>query len=266
MLNLSDLEQLVLFADGGTLAAVAEQTHISTPSVTRTMQRLEEEFGVPLFIRGKNRIALNQTGELAASRARTLLASAAQTVQDVQAYDRSLRTITIQSCAPAPLWELLRSLQTAHPGMTIASSIGGLDETTAAMDRGACDYAILPYEMSHPQYTCREFMHENLYVCVPKDHDLASHETLSSADINGFNFLLRSELGFWDALCRRDLPASRFLVQTDEADFAELVRSSSLPCFVTDYTSGQSHIPEGRVAIPLTDDSVHVTFYLYERN
>lgn len=266
MLNLSDLEQLVLFADGGTLAAVAEQAHISTPSVTRTMQRLEEEFGVPLFIRGKNRIALNETGELAAARARTLLAAAAQTVQDVQAYDRSLRTITIQSCAPAPLWELLRSLQTCHAGMTIASSIGDIDEVITAMDRGACNYAILPHEISHPQYTCREFMHENLYVCVPADHELASHETLSSADINGFNFLLRSELGFWDALCRRDLPASRFLVQTDENDFTELVHSSSLPCFVTDYDNGLSRVPVGRVAIPLTDDDVRVTFYLYKRN
>lgn len=265
MLNLSDLEQLVLFADGGTLAAVAEQTHISTPSVTRTMQRLEEEFGVPLFIRGKNRIALNATGKLAAARARTLLDVAQQTIQDVRSYDRSLRTITVCSCAPAPLWRLQRTLQSCHSGMTIASSIVDNDEVSAAMIRRDCNYAILPFAKNYEDYSCTEYMKENLYVCVPADHELAAHVSLSCADINGFNFLLRSELGFWDSLCRRDLPASRFLVQTDETDFAELVRSSSLPCFVTDYGNGLSHLPEGRVAIPLSDAAVHVTFYLYQR-
>lgn len=265
MLNLEDLRQLVLFADGGTLTSVAEQTHISTPSVTRTMQRLEEEFAVPLFTRGKNRIALNATGELAAARARTLLSAAEQAVRDVRAYDRSLRTITVCSCAPAPLWQLQRALQSCHSGMTIASSIADNDEVSAAMARRECSYAILPYAEDHEGYSCTEYMHENLYVCVPADHELAAHESLTRDEINGFNFLLRSELGFWDSLCRRELPASRFLVQTDEFEFMELVRSSSLPCFVTDYDNGLSRVPEGRVAIPLTDASVQIVFYLYER-
>ena len=53
MLDLYELEQLISFADLGTLSRVAEAFHISTPSVTRAMQSLEEGFGVPLFIRGK---------------------------------------------------------------------------------------------------------------------------------------------------------------------------------------------------------------------
>lgn len=266
MLNLEDLEQLVLFADGGTLSGVAEQLHTSPPSVTRTMRRIEEAFGVPLFVRGKNSIALNEVGVFAAVRARLLLTSAEQTVQDVRAYDRSLRTITVRACAPAPLWRLQRSLQSCHSGMTIASSIGDNDEVATALNRKECDYAILPYAGEYDGYTCTEYMQENLYVCVPADHELAAHEFLSNEDINGFNFLLRSELGFWDALCRRALPASRFLVQTDEFEFEELVRSSSLPCFATDYEDNASHPPKGRVTIPLTDEAVHVTFYLYRRH
>ena len=42
MLNLEELKQLVSFADSGTLAKVAEDFHISTPSVTRSMKNLEE--------------------------------------------------------------------------------------------------------------------------------------------------------------------------------------------------------------------------------
>ena len=38
MLDLNELEQLIAFADTGTLSKVAEAFHISTPSVTRSMK------------------------------------------------------------------------------------------------------------------------------------------------------------------------------------------------------------------------------------
>ena len=57
MLNLLELEQLAAFADWGTLSKAAEQLHISQPTITRTMQHLEEEFGVPLFSRSKNKMS-----------------------------------------------------------------------------------------------------------------------------------------------------------------------------------------------------------------
>lgn len=65
MVDLYELKQLTAFADLGTLHRVAEEFHLSTPSITRSMQHLEQYFGVPLFTRGKNRIELNETGKLA---------------------------------------------------------------------------------------------------------------------------------------------------------------------------------------------------------
>lgn len=62
MLNLLELEQLVAFADWGTLSKAAEELHISQPTITRTMKNIETAFGVPLFARGKNKIELNETG------------------------------------------------------------------------------------------------------------------------------------------------------------------------------------------------------------
>ena len=88
MLDLNELQQLVAFADLGTLSRVAEEGHISTPSITRSMKNVEEAFGVPLFVRGKNRIALNDTGRVAVEAARRLLAEAGQMVQQVQAFDQ----------------------------------------------------------------------------------------------------------------------------------------------------------------------------------
>lgn len=67
------LEQFVTFYRTGTLRETAEKMNISQPTLTRNMQKLEEEFEVPLFNRTKNRISLNETGLLAAEDAEMLL-------------------------------------------------------------------------------------------------------------------------------------------------------------------------------------------------
>ena len=259
MIDLNELCQLVAFADLGTLSRVAEEFHISTPSITRSMQHLEEAFGVPLFLREKNKIELNETGEMAVAAARTLLREAETTVRQVQEFDARQHTIIIKSCAPAPLWELQRELNTQQPEMMVSSAICQNREVLTAWQDGTCDMAILPFPIEGAQ----PFLKENLFVCVPPDHELAKYETLTFADINGFNFLLRTELGFWDTLCREKMPASKFLVQPDAMVFEELVNASSLPCFTTDYVRLRDY--PNRVNIPLSDEESHVTFYLAKR-
>lgn len=130
--------------------------------------------------------------------ARKLLAEAEQAVAQVRAFDQRQRTILVKSCAPAPLWELLKALNAAQPEKMVASAICQNDEVLRAWQDGSCDIAVLPFPIDGGS----PFMQENLFVCVPKDHELATHKFLTFVDINGFNFLLRTELGFWDALCR----------------------------------------------------------------
>ena len=204
------------------------------------MQHLEQYFGVPLFTRGKNRIELNETGKLAVAAARKLLQEAELAVAQVRAFDQRQRTIVIRACAPAPLWELLRKLNAAQPEKMLASAVCQNKDVLAAWEDGSCDVAVLPF----PFAGAKPFLQEQLFVCVPPEHALAKQASLTFAEINGFNFLLRSELGFWDTLCREKMPASKFLVQTDTAVFDELVNASSLPCFTTDY--GQRRLQTAR--------------------
>ena len=262
MVDLYELKQLTAFADLGTLHRVAEEFHLSAPSITRSMQHLEQYFGVPLFTRGKNRIELNETGKLAVAAARKLLQEAELAVAQVRAFDQRQRTIVIRACAPAPLWELLRKLNAAQPEKMLASAVCQNEDVLAAWEDGSCDVAVLPF----PFAGAKPFLQEQLFVCVPPEHALAKQSSLTFAEINGFNFLLRSELGFWDTLCREKMPASKFLVQTDTAVFDELVNASSLPCFTTDYSQRrlQTAYP-GRVNIPLTDAEASVTFFLASR-
>ncbi len=103
MLNLEELERFITYADCGTLSKAAEQLHISQPTITRSMQHVEEVFGVTLFAREKNKLSLTSTGEKAIACVRVLLSTAEDTLRQLQVYDQSLHTISVESCAPAPL-------------------------------------------------------------------------------------------------------------------------------------------------------------------
>ena len=263
-MNVTELQQLAAMEELGSFSEVARRFYVSTPTVTRNMARAEQFFGVALFSRGKNRVELTEAGRLAAAGARRTLRELESSVAEVRAYDRSLRTIDVVSCAPAPLWVLAPRASRLYPGMSVTTRVADLAQTEDALVTGSCDVAVLPHPAEDPELLSVHLMDEHLYLCVPTDHALVDRDAVAFADLNGFNFLLSSDLGFWNDIVRRSLPASRFLVQDDEFALNELIRTSSLPCFTTDVALERRYRDVGgsRVMVPITDPEANVSFYL----
>ena len=219
ILDLSELYQFVTYAECGTLSAAAEVLHISPPTLTRTMHHVEESFDAELFHRRKNRIELTETGQIAVSQAKALLKQAEQAVQSVQTFERSLHTITIHSCAPAPLWSLLPILSDRFPGNTISSTLIDIEDIIHHVVNKDADIGILPCDYAGQDLLHVPYVHEQLFVCVPPGHALEEESSLTFSQVNGFNCLLKDHIGFWADMVQQKMPASRFLVQTDNFAF-----------------------------------------------
>ena len=121
MLELYQLRQLAAFAEYGTLSEAAEKLFLSQPALSRNMRKLEEDIGVPLFVRSRNKLELNENGRLTAELAVKALAEGDGIVHQVQEYDRSRRTISLGVCAPAPVWKLSPLLSQFYPNMSIVT-------------------------------------------------------------------------------------------------------------------------------------------------
>lgn len=261
MLDLWELEQFVRFYHTGTLAEAAEQLHISQPTLTRSMKKIEAEFGVPLFSRTKNRITLTESGALAAQEAELVLRQTEGMLRRVREFDRANRTITIGVCTPVLLPDLIRKLSFAHPEATIATEVKKLPLLLEGLKAGTYQLVLFPARPDDPALFSQEFARENLLFCLPKKHRFARRQSLSLADMNGENMLLFQDIGFWHDLVSEKMPDSRFLLQTERYSFLELVENSVLPSFATDLV-GQSPPPKDRVTIPITDPEVQITYYL----
>lgn len=267
MFNLEELQQLVAFADEGTLSKAAEKLHISQPTITRTMKHLEEVFNVSLFNRSKNKISFNEVGILAVKKAREILTLSQNAIEDVQIFDQSLKTIYVEAIAPAPLWKLLPKLNRENPMMTISSKILDNNEDILVDVKENTATIGIVTEKLDDKMDYQYLWQENLSVCLPKNHPLLNNnpQTLSFNDINGYNFLLESKLGFWDRLCRQEMPASRFLVQQNEFEFTELIKNSSLPFFATEVTDLSRYDLSNRVIILLSDSKAAVKYYIVKK-
>ena len=254
------LEQLLAFAECGTLSGAAERLHLSQPALSRSMQRLEAELQVPLFDRQKNKIEFNENGRMAAEYARQVMEKCQDMISRVQAFDRSRRTILLGSCAPAPLWEIPPVLSDLYPDRTISSEMRENRVLLQGLRDGVYQLIILPYPVEEPGIACVKYGEEHLFFSLPPAHPLSGSRALYMRDLNGETMLLRNRLGFWRELTVRKMPDTRFLEQEDIA-FDELVRSSALPIFTTDVALAREGTPLNRVNIPILDEEANVTYY-----
>ncbi|WP_066716280.1 LysR family transcriptional regulator [Clostridium sp. Marseille-P299] len=266
MFELNQLEQLITIAEAGTVSKAAELLHLSQPALSRSIQRLEEELQVSLFDRQKNKITLNANGELALEYARKILSEAASMSERLQTFERSQHTLSLGSCAPAPLWRLTPTLSRLYPDMTIQSEIKTFEQLTSGLLNGTYQIIITTKPSDHPDILSFQYLEEHLYVALPPAHPLAVYKNLSLRDLNGQSMLILSKIGFWYDICKAKMPDSLFLVQEDIQVLDELRRSSALPSFSTNLANLDTNKNGNRVLIPLTDSEVNVTFYCHIKN
>ena len=193
------IEQLAAVAKYGTLSRVAEELHISQPALSRSMQKLEDELGVKLFDRSKNRIALNELGELAARHAEVVLTAHNEMIRAVQEADRRSHTFSYGSIAPAPMWEMIPILSQLYMGMTVSADLQESDDVLVrGLDDGTYSLIILTHPLDdNAAYFSKPFIKENLSIVVPKNHRLAERASITLKDLAGEKILIHNKIGFW---------------------------------------------------------------------
>lgn len=269
MIEIYLLEQLDAFARFGTLSRASEELHLTQPSLTRSMQKLEELIGVPIFERTKNKLSLNENGLIAAEYARRILDEEDRMVDHLRALDRSTRTISVGAVAPGPLIKFVPSLSALFPDMSIASEVKTEDELLEGLGNSIYQFVILTHQVEDVNLICERYGDEQLFVSLPKKHRLSKKKMLSFRELNGESFLMLSEVGVWDKLVRENMPDSSFLIQNDQNALGELIEASNLPNFATDITIRayeNMQIPSrdlsDRVLIPISDESATMDFYI----
>ena len=262
MIEIHLLKQLVTFAQCGTLSATAEKLHTSQPALTRSMKKLEADLNVKLFVRNKNRIALNKCGEFAAKQAYHVLEENNEFENRVKAYNRSLHTISIGFCAPIPQLVLTPILNNFFAGLTISADMTDDSSFLEKLERRIYQLAVVHKQPTGDQFHWKKCGHEDLYISLIPSHSLALRPKVQLSDLDGMSILLLSRIGFWANTHRAKTPNTKYLLQVENDSFWELAKNSSYPIFESGYHIRHGQTLPGRINIPLVDSECHTDYYL----
>lgn len=262
MIEIGQVEQLLAVSKYGTLSKAAEALHISQPALSRAMQKLEEELQVPIFDREKNRITLNATGKVAVDYAQKVLFSANDMIARVREYDRMTHTISIGSCAPAPLWDLVPYAGKIYEDMAISSEIKMPDILLSGLENDLYTAVVLNKIPDSKELYYELYDTETLYFSLAPDHPLADSKALFFKNLDGQTMLLYSRIGVWYPMHLETQPHTHFILQDNREVFMDLTQNSTLPTFISDLSIERDGKPDNRKIIPIIDKEATNSFYL----
>lgn len=202
-MELHQLRYFCAVAEAGSFSRAAEQSHVSQPSLSQQIMKLEDELGARLFDRLGRSVRLTETGQTFLPRARAVLRELEAARGDVAEQRDSVGGFVtigvIPTVAPYFLPQHLTRFSRKFPQvrLTVVEEITPvlLDQVRASK----VDLAILALPIRGHEFETFPLLTERLFAALPASHKLAKRRSLSLKDLRTQPFLLLR-----DGHCFRD--------------------------------------------------------------
>jgi LysR family hydrogen peroxide-inducible transcriptional activator len=193
-MTLTELRYIVAVARERHFGRAAADCHVSQPTLSVAIRKLEEELGVRLFERRVSEIALTDIGERVVEQAKRVLQEA-EAVREVARLGRDplsapLRLGTIYTIGPYLLPVLVRQLLRRAPQMPLLLSENFTVRLVEAVRNGQIDVAILAAPVPDNGLLMGPVYDEPFVVAVPRRHAWSRRRSVSSADLATETMLL----------------------------------------------------------------------------
>ena len=176
-MELRQLEYFQVVSRLKSITRAAEQLHVSQPTITLAIQRLEEEVGITLFDRSQRNLALTAEGLIFLQRVDSSLQGLKDAVLEMQDYV-SLRKGRINLGLPPMLGThflptIFADFQKHHPAFEILTVEAGSMSIRELLKKGELDIGIVVITEPESQLETLHIAKGEIHVCLSKDHPLS---------------------------------------------------------------------------------------------
>ncbi len=196
-MNIRSLQYFVALADLRNFSRAAEACHVSQPTLSIQIRKLEEELGVQLIERSPRKIMLTEVGEDIADRARLVIQDIEQLKSIAKrATDPTTGTIRLgifPTLAPYLLPHIVPKIRSVYPKLQLQLFEEKTDELLKQLKRGNLDAGILALPIEDDQLNYEVLFDEPFVAALPANHPLADSRYLSIMDLQGTELLLLEE-------------------------------------------------------------------------
>jgi len=196
-MNLRDLRYLVALAEALHFGKAAEACHVSQPTLSTQIKKLEDELGVALVERAPRHVMLTPAGRDITTRARRVLAEVDQMRETARrTSDPEAGTVRLglfPTLGPYLLPHVVPRIRARFPRLELLLVEEKTEAVLHMLRDGKLDAAVLAMPL-HEDWLETEFLFEEPFLlAVPEGHALAGQRNLTLANLNDQHLLLLEE-------------------------------------------------------------------------
>lgn len=196
-MTLTELRYIVAVAQERHFGRAAQRCHVSQPTLSIAIKKLEEELNVTLFDRSSNEVITTDSGERIISQARKVLDEAdvirQMANEEQNELEGAFKLGLIFTVAPYLLPKLILSLRAIAPKMPLMLEENYTQPLTDALKRGELDALVVGEPYHEAGVEVIPLYDEPFFVIVPKGHPFEDLDAVSPREIGDDRLLLLTE-------------------------------------------------------------------------
>ncbi|CAJ6359825.1 transcriptional regulator CatR [Burkholderia pseudomallei] len=188
-MELRQLRYFIAVAEEMNITRVAQRLHMTQPPLSRQLQLIEDEIGLPLFERGARPLKLTDAGRVLYAQARRVLEQADELAPLTRRLAQAAERIVI-GFVPSTLYgalpEVIRAFREAAPAVELSLIEMFTLEQLGALKGGRIDIGFGRLRFDDDRLVREVLVEERLIAALPDGHPLAAPDaSISLADIAG---------------------------------------------------------------------------------
>lgn len=156
------LEYLIVFYKEGSLLKASEVLHLSEPSLSKAMKSLEDEIGLKIFDRKKNKLSLNEDGLKLLPFINEVINSDRILVKKAQEIKEKRNKISIGYTAPGIFYKYSDIFMNKIIKVEISTILDEEDNLIKDIANDKYDVIFINKEIKNDGFVCRKIFQEHL--------------------------------------------------------------------------------------------------------
>lgn len=191
-----ELRQFVEVASRQSISAAAKHLNISQPALSRAIQKLEESYGVPLFVRNGAGVALSPYGSALYSRAVRILPALDEAREEIEQLQgrvkAAIRIATGDLWGLAILPEVTRAFAISHPHIVVHVEIADEGQRLEGLRNGVYDLVFGTFSARYTPLEKVEFrplVRQATYIYCDRDHPLRKRHSVKVDELLSYRWV-----------------------------------------------------------------------------
>jgi LysR family hydrogen peroxide-inducible transcriptional activator len=196
-MTLTELRYVITLAQVKHFGRAAQKCHVSQPTLSVAIGKLESELGVTIFERDRNEVRITEIGQQIIVQAQRALEEAAAIKEIAQAGKSQLKNPlkigAIYTIAPYLFPNFIPKLKKIAPNMPLLIQEDFTVNLRVKLQQGEVDAIFIALPFNEPGIVTQTLYDEPFVVLLPKDHVLSKKTSIQPQELAKEEMLLLSE-------------------------------------------------------------------------